>query len=88
MAALITVYTKPGCVQCVATERYLDKSDINYDTVNLAEDQALIEWITEELHYAQAPVVWVDDGTGQSHWSGYRPGKLAEAVEWAREAGR
>ena len=31
---MITVYTKPACVQCEATKRMMDKLSIDYDTID------------------------------------------------------
>ena len=31
---MITVYSKPSCVQCVATTRELDRKGIKYDYVD------------------------------------------------------
>ena len=37
----VTVYTKPACAQCNATFRALDKAGIDYNKVDLSEnDQA------------------------------------------------
>ena len=35
---MITVYTKPACVQCEATKRLLTKLDLEYNTVDITED--------------------------------------------------
>lgn len=74
MSAAVTVYSKPRCVQCEATKRALTKAGINYDEVDLTTNPDLIAWITDELGYAQAPVVVVDD---DNHWCGFRPDKIA-----------
>jgi len=69
----ITVYSKPSCVQCTATYRSLDKLDLDYEVVDLAADPAARDFVMS-LGYLQAPVVVV----GDEHWSGYRPGRIAE----------
>ena len=69
---VVTVYTKPACVQCNATYRALDKRGISYDVVDVTEDAAALERI-KELGYLQAPVVITED----DHWSGFRPDKIA-----------
>ncbi|RRD60786.1 glutaredoxin-like protein NrdH [Leucobacter sp. OH1287] len=69
----VTVYTKPSCVQCTATYRALDSKGIEYDVLDLSEDQTALETV-KELGYLQAPVV-VTDG---DHWSGFRPDKIDE----------
>ncbi len=68
---IITIYTKPDCVQCHATCRAMDKKGINYRLVDLMEDlQALAH--VRSLGYQQVPVVQ----TANEHWSGFRPDKI------------
>lgn len=76
----VTVYSKPRCVQCDATKRTLRKIGAEFTEVDLTESEAALEYVTEDLGYAQAPVVVVEDGTGESHWSGYRPDLLKAAA--------
>jgi glutaredoxin-like protein NrdH len=64
----ITVYSKPACVQCTATTRALDAKGIAYSIVDLSEDAAAMEMVTQ-LGYRQAPVVVA----GDAHWAGFRP---------------
>lgn len=69
----VTVYTSPGCVQCNATFRALDKAGITYSTVDVSIDTAAVEKL-RELGHTQAPVVL----TETDHWSGFRPDKISE----------
>lgn len=39
----ITVYTKPGCVQCNATFRALDKAGLSYQVVDVSSDAAALD---------------------------------------------
>ncbi|WP_294923227.1 glutaredoxin-like protein NrdH [uncultured Paracoccus sp.] len=64
----ITVYSKPACVQCTATTRALDARGLNYDVIDLTQDDAAMEIVTQ-LGYRQAPVVIA----GENHWAGFRP---------------
>jgi glutaredoxin-like protein NrdH len=68
---LVTVYSKPSCVQCTATYRALDTKGIAYEVVDLSEDDAALA-LVQELGYMQAPVVVA----GSDHWSGFRPDKI------------
>ncbi len=68
----ITVYTKPSCVQCKATYRALDSKGLEYEILDLSEDEKALEMV-KSLGYLQAPVVVADD----EHWSGFRPDKIA-----------
>lgn len=77
----ITVYTKPSCVQCTATHRALDKLGLDYEVVDLAEDEsALLEVMA--MGYQQAPVVVA----GEENWSGFRPDLIRAAAARARAA--
>lgn len=69
----VTVYSKPLCVQCDATKRTLRKTGIEFTEVDITETPDALAYITDELGYVQAPVVVVEDGTGEDHWSGFRP---------------
>ena len=73
LSSSITVYTKPSCVQCTATYRKLDSKGIEYEILDLSEDETALEKV-KELGYLQAPVVVTED----EHWSGYRPDKIDE----------
>lgn len=39
----VTVYSKPACVQCDATDRALDKHGMDYDVVDLTQDPTALE---------------------------------------------
>lgn len=72
----ITVYTKPECNSCDQTKRRLDKHGIEYETVDVTEDDAARDFVTDGLGYRQMPVVVVEEttenGAHHEHWSGFR----------------
>lgn len=70
----ITVYSKPHCIQCVATYRKLNGLGALYESVDVSEDPEALSFI-QSLGYSQAPVVVVKDAKGAivKHWSGFRP---------------
>jgi glutaredoxin-like protein NrdH len=76
-APAITLYSKPACVQCTMTKKALDKAGLAYQEVDLTQNPAALEYVTEDLGYSQAPIVQVDD---ESHWSGFRPDLIARAA--------
>ena len=69
----VVVYTKPDCMQCKSTTRWLDKNNIPYrseDATN-AVDQLKAQG------FSSVPVVAVNGAGGQiKAWSGYRPDQL------------
>lgn len=79
----VTVYTKPGCVQCTATYRALDKHGIEYEVIDLTEDAEALER-SRDLGYFAAPIVI----TATDHWSGFRPDKIAQLAKQASAAHR
>lgn len=77
----VTVMSKPGCVQCNATYRSLDKKGVSYTVEDAAEKPEILEKALA-LGYMQAPVIFVEaDGELVDHWSGFNPGKIEELVE-------
>lgn len=55
------VYTKPDCVQCVATKRWLDKHGGSYEVRELLESPEILAE-AKEKNILQAPVVTTEDG--------------------------
>jgi glutaredoxin-like protein NrdH len=68
---MVTVYTKPNCVQCEATKRHLNKNGISYDTVDITQDISAYDKLID-LGYRAAPVVITDNDS----WAGYNPDKI------------
>ena len=68
---MITLYTKPACVQCTATKKALDKAGVEYDVVDISLDDEARDYVMA-LGYLQAPVVIA----GEDHWSGFRPDRI------------
>ena len=78
-AAMITVYTKPACVQCNATKKALDKAGLEYELVDISLDDDARDYVMA-LGHLQAPVVVA----GEDHWSAFRPDRIRTlAVEAA-----
>lgn len=87
----ITLYSKPNCVQCMATKRFLDKAGLTYETIDVSTDAAALTRILD-MGFMQAPVVETDEpvidsqGRGESTvlisaWSGFRPDLLAQLTQ-------
>lgn len=72
---MITVYSKPNCVQCDATKRHLTKLDLSFEVVDVTENLEAYNKIVD-LGFQAVPVVITDSGS----WSGYQPSKLDELV--------
>lgn len=79
----ITVYSKPSCVQCNATYRWLDDAGLKgqYPVVDLTEDPEALAYV-KSLGYLGAPVVVTDD----DHWAGFDPARLDKYIARAKAA--
>lgn len=67
-----TLYSKPACVQCTLTKKWLERNGTQLPVVDVTQDAAALGFITG-LNYSAAPVVYIDANT---HWSGFRPDLL------------
>lgn len=79
----ITIYSKPyksGCFQCDKTKDLFDSAGIGYTFVDITSNAADLEYISEELGYAQAPVVLVEISGTLNHWSGLNPPKINQVI--------
>jgi glutaredoxin-like protein NrdH len=74
----VTVYTKPGCVQCRATLRALQRTGLAFVTVDITTDPQARDFILS-LGYLRAPVVVA----GSLHWSDFRPDRIADLADGA-----
>lgn len=78
----ITVYSKPRCPQCTATQRKLKSLNAQYESIDVSQDDEALSFI-RLLGYSQAPVVVVRDAHGSvtNHWSGFRPDMIKKEIQ-------
>ncbi|MCG7425083.1 glutaredoxin family protein [Kocuria rhizophila] len=76
----VTVYTKPACVQCDHTKARLTRAGAPFTEVDVTADDTALDFITRDLGYTAAPVVYLDDDGEQRHWSGYRPDLIRQHI--------
>lgn len=72
---MVTVYTLPSCVQCDSTKRMLTRNGIEFQSVDLSQDESAMVMV-KGLGYNAAPIVV----TGDDHWSGFRMDKISALV--------
>lgn len=68
---MVTVYTKPNCVQCNMTKKYMDDRGIEYSTVDITEDSDALDKIINK-GFKAAPVVDHND----RWWAGFQPDEI------------
>lgn len=74
-----TIWSLPACQQCDATKRFLDKRQVPYLAMDLAEHPAQADKFRSE-GLQQAPIV----ETPYETWSGFRPDALTAAIADAK----
>lgn len=73
---MITVYSKPACVQCEQTKKLLTKNGLEFETVDITEDVDAYNKVVE-MGFMAAPVVVTDDDA----WAGFQPDKINGLVD-------
>lgn len=74
-AMKITIYTRPGCVQCSATTNFLDRKGVAYELIDISNQPEVLGRLLGG-GYKSLPVVFVNDGRTPESWSGFRPDLL------------
>lgn len=81
----VTVYSKPSCVQCTATKRWLGQN--GYPEGEFVDGDAIenLDHLKTLLNVAQAPVIKVvDKSTGETiFWTGHNPIMLEKHLKEA-----
>ncbi len=73
---MVTVYTKPSCVQCEATKRMMDKLNIEYSTIDISTNSEAFNMIIAK-GFKSAPVVITENDA----WAGFNPDKISELAK-------
>lgn len=56
----VTVYSTPTCPWCKRTKEFLQEHDIDFEDVNVAEDDAAREQMVEKSGQMGVPVIDID----------------------------
>ena len=72
---MIKLYSKPNCMQCEFTKKYLNDKGVAFEVIDVFEDKEALSMLIDE-GYSNMPVV---DIGGEFH-TGFRPDLLAKAV--------
>ena len=72
---MIKVYSKPNCIKCEFTKKYLTDKNVEFEVVDVFENAEALQMLRDK-GYAELPVV---DINGKRH-TGFQPNILAKAV--------
>lgn len=79
---MLTVYSRPNCMQCEMTKMWLKQNDIPFEAVDIEANPGALE-LLKHYGYSSLPVVAIDDEIGDSSksWSGFQVDKLERLIE-------
>lgn len=62
---MVKLYTKNNCMQCKFVKMFLDNKNVDYQEINVDEDEKSLEFLKEE-GFMSMPVVMDDNGFSMS----------------------
>lgn len=74
---MLTVYSKPRCMQCEMTKIWLTKNKIEFETVDIEVNPGAFE-LLKHYGFSSLPVVAIDDELSDESkvWAGFQIDKL------------
>ena len=78
----ITVYSKPGCGQCIFTKKHLEDKGIDFKEVDVTKDSEGLSRV-KSIGYSSLPVVEFED----IHFNGYQADELDKVINLAKKEG-
>ena len=79
---MLTVYSKPRCMDCMYTKMYLDQNKIKYENVDIEANPGAFELI-KHYGFTSLPVVVIDDEFSDPNkaWAGFQVDRLERLIE-------
>lgn len=73
---MITIYSKPNCMACNFSKKYLEDKGVEFKEINVFKDDKALAMLRDK-GFSQMPVVSID---GEFH-TGFQPNILAKVVK-------
>lgn len=79
---MLTVYSKPRCMDCMYTKIYLEQNKIKYENVDIEANPGAFELI-KHYGFTSLPVVVIDDEFKDPNkaWIGFQVDRLERLIE-------
>lgn len=71
----VVVYGQPGCQQCKTMKRHLDTKQVEYQYIDVTEDEKAMKWL-DDMGYQSVPVTRI----GFTHFAGFDPDQANRAL--------
>lgn len=74
---MLTVYSKPNCIQCEMTKMWLTQNKIPFETIDIVSNPGALE-LLRHYGWQALPVVAIDDELSDKSkaWAGFQIDKL------------
>ena len=78
---MITVYSRPNCMQCKMTKMWLNQNKIGFENVDIEANPGALE-LLKHYGYGSLPVVVIDDefDNPDKAWAGFQIEKLEDLL--------
>ena len=73
---MITIYSKPNCMACNFSKKYLNDKGVEFDEIDVFKDDEALAMLRDK-GFSQMPVVSIE---GEFH-TGFQPSILAKVVK-------
>lgn len=73
---MVTVYTKPNCMQCNFTKKYLTEKEIEFQTIDITESEEALAKV-KGMGFQAVPVIVTEN---EEAFYGFQPDRLAKLV--------
>ena len=73
---MIKIYSKPNCMACNFSKKYLDDKGVKFEEIDVFKDAEALAMLRDK-GFSQMPVVSID---GEFH-TGFQPNILAKVVK-------
>ncbi|AMB98537.1 NrdH-redoxin [Aerococcus urinaehominis] len=74
---MVTVYSKPNCMQCNFTKKYLEDKEVTFQVLDVTESEEALDHV-KALGFSSLPVV---EAEGIEPFSGFRPDRLESLAQ-------
>lgn len=73
----VKIYTTPTCTYCMALKKFFEKNDVEYEEVDVSEDEKALEEMKEKTGQLGVPVVEI----GEDVVVGFDKKKVSKLLE-------
>lgn len=77
----VRIYTTPQCQWCQKTKEFFQAHDVEYEEIDVTEDQDAVEELVAKSGQKGVPVTVVEDGDDEDVIVGFEEDELRDALD-------